>query len=449
VDEAKFGAITRAGHPAKPWTPKKNLFKAIHINMKTCEKPLLPLPEPLSGSVTGSFAYRTVTERLPRINREVLEENDFPPEIKARLEQLLSDLPNGAIRRLHDPGAPDAANWEGYVAPYLGDNWLQIPWFFAECYFYRRILEATGYFQAGSWLGVDPYLSQKQAVLAAAGPAIRKYSQELDKILMAVASDPEQRREDLHQLLVANVWGNQADLSMWSVQDERPDHQERDDQRAHLLVDDSERIADLLFGSSGEVQRVDFILDNYGLELAHDIGLADYLLSSRAARQVRFHLRAHPIFVSDAIPVDIQRMLGYLDELGDDFASRLAARVQEHLDSGRLELTSDFYWTSPLPMWEMPARVRQSLAQPSLVITKGDYNYRRLAGDRDWPPSTPFGAVVCYLQEPLLALRVLKAELALGLQPGEAEHLAHKDPEWLVNGHWAVIQYAPPGGGIF
>jgi hypothetical protein len=99
-------------------------------------------------------------------------------------------------------------------------------------------------------------------------------------------------------------------------------------------------------------------------------------------------------------------------------------------------------------MWEMPARMRQLLAQASLVITKGDYNYRRLAGDRDWPYSTPFGAVVCYLPVPLLALRVLKAELALGLQSGEAERLSQADPDWLVNGRWGVIQYAPPGGGL-
>jgi hypothetical protein len=406
-----------------------------------------PLPEPLSGSATGSFAYLTVTERLPRINREVLVENDFPPEIEDRLRQLLSELPNGTIRPVHDPGAPDQADWDAYVTPYLGKNWLQIPWFFAESYFYRRILEATGYFQPGPWQGIDPYLSQKQAVLEAASPAIRAYCQELDEFLQADEGGPVQRREAIHHLLVANVWGNQADLSMWSVQDERPDHRELDDQRAHLLVDDSERVAQLLFEGGGGVERVDFILDNYGLELAHDIGLADYLLSSRAARRVRFHMRAHPVFVSDAIPIDIPRMLDYLNGLGDEPASRLVQRVQQHLDRGRLELASDFYWTSPLPMWEMPERVRAALAGSSLVITKGDYNYRRLAGDRDWPPSTPFGSVVCYLPQPLLALRVLKAELALGLQPGEAERLAQKDPEWLVNGRWAVIQFAPTGGG--
>jgi uncharacterized protein with ATP-grasp and redox domains len=327
----------------------------------------------------------------------------------------------------------------------LGKNWLQVPWFFAECYFYRRILEATGFFQAGSGQGVDPYLSQKHQSLVAAEPAIRIFCRELDEILLSGVGGYH-RQADLHRLLVANVWGNQADLSMWDVQDERPDHQERDTQRAHLLVDDSQRAADLLFASGGGAERVDFILDNYGPELAHDLGLADYLLSSRAAHRVRFHMRAYPTFVSDAVPGDIPRLLAYLGENGDKHTRRLATSVQVHLVGGRLELTSDFYWTSPLPMWELPSRLRQSLAQTNLVIAKGDYNYRRLAGDRDWPTTTPFGAVVCYLPAPVLTLRVLKSELALGLQADQVERLDREDPDWQVNGRWAVIQFAPPGG---
>jgi hypothetical protein len=161
-----------------------------NFTMPICTQPILPTS--LSGS-DGSFAYLTVTERLPRINREVLAENDFPPEIEVGLKQLLSELPAGAIRPLYDPGAPDQADWDGYVAPYRGNNWLQIPWFFAECYFYRRILEATGYFQPGPWQGIDPYLSQKQAVLEAAGLTIRVYCQELDEILQVEASDQQRR----------------------------------------------------------------------------------------------------------------------------------------------------------------------------------------------------------------------------------------------------------------
>ena len=43
---------------------------------------------------------------------------------------------------------------------------------------------------------------------------------------------------------------------------------------------------------------------------------------------------------------------------------------------------------------------------------------------------------------PLVALRTLKAELIVGLQPGQAEAIAAADPAWLVNGRRGVIQAA-------
>jgi hypothetical protein len=78
------------------------------------------------------------------------------------------------------------------------------------------------------------------------------------------------------------------------------------------------------------------------------------------------------------------------------------------------------------------------------VISKGDANYRRLAGDLDWPSTTPFADVVRYFPSPLLALRVLKAELALGLAPEQVLNLEKQDPSWKVNGNWAVIQFYHP-----
>jgi hypothetical protein len=45
-----------------------------------------------------------------------------------------------------------------------------------------------------------------------------------------------------------------------------------------------------------------------------------------------------------------------------------------------------------------------------------------------------------------LALRVCKAELAVGLEPGQAEEMARRDPDWLFNGRWGMIQYADSAG---
>jgi hypothetical protein len=88
----------------------------------------------------------------------------------------------------------------------------------------------------------------------------------------------------------------------------------------------------------------------------------------------------------------------------------------------------------------MPHDLRRDLAAADLVIVKGDANYRRLVGDAHWPPATRFEHAVGYFPAALVALRTLKSELIVGLQPGDTERLAAEDPAWLVNGQRGVIQ---------
>jgi hypothetical protein len=89
--------------------------------------------------------------------------------------------------------------------------------------------------------------------------------------------------------------------------------------------------------------------------------------------------------------------------------------------------------------------MRQALAESNLLIFKGDANYRRLLGDRHWPYTTPFAAIVHNPPAPVLALRTLKAELAAGLQREQISRLDRREPEWMVNGRWGVIQFAGAG----
>ena len=91
-------------------------------------------------SEEGSFAHLTLTQRMPDIVRRVIDENDFPSSIVENLERLIQELPNGIVRLLQDDQAPDFTAWNRYLEPYVGTRWLDIPWFFAEAYFYRRIL---------------------------------------------------------------------------------------------------------------------------------------------------------------------------------------------------------------------------------------------------------------------------------------------------------------------
>jgi hypothetical protein len=200
-------------------------------------------------------------------------------------------------------------------------------------------------------------------------------------------------------------------------------------------------VFDYLVDPENPPTRVDFVLDNYGPELVHDIALADFLLSTGLVPYVRFHAKPYPFFVSDVMIKDVHTALEHLSSSQNKAVRMAGERVTNHYREGRLQLAEDFFWTSPLPFWDMSPRIEQSLAESSLVIVKGDLNYRRLAGDLNWSPTTPFPKVVHYFPSPLLVLRVHKAELALGLTTDQVRYLGKNDPGWMVNGNWAVIQF--------
>jgi predicted aconitase with swiveling domain/uncharacterized protein with ATP-grasp and redox domains len=396
-----------------------------------------PFPEPLRGNESGSFAEDTLSRRLPGIARQVLLEGDWPPEAARRLQALADEMPHGRVRLLQDDEAPDAALWQAYLPPYLGQTWLDAPWFALETYFFRRILEATGYFQDGLGKGVDPYRSQKRRGLAGAAEALEPACTWLETTNQA-------RAETLGHLLHTAIWGNQADLSVWPEGGEKPERPSEEQLKAHLLVDDSRGASaylDSLVESRGPGTTI-FILDNSGIELAYDLLLADYLLERGLSRQVRFHAKPYPTYVSDVTIPDVGSTIDALAESAHPAVRRLAGRLREHLPAGRLTVQVDDFWLSPLAGWEMPEALHQELASTDLLISKGDANYRRWLGDRHWPFTTPFEAILAYRPAPLLALRVLKSEIVIGLPPGLRQQMYQRDPTWLFDGRWGVIQFA-------
>lgn len=402
-------------------------------------KPKLPIPEPLRGTDPDSFARNTVMVRLPDIVRRILAENDFSQPVVRRLETLVEEIPVAQIRPLNDVEAPDAAQWVQFIEPYRGLNWLQIPWFLAETYLYRRALEATGYFKPGQGYGVDPYAYQKrqgletsQAAIAQLGTQLATWVAQADRVFDVLAT-----------LLMIDLWGNQADLSLWPAgQAGQPNHTDLQTAQRHILVNDTGAVVDVLTGQGHKSLRLDLIVDNAGFELVCDLALTDFILSNGLASSVVLHVKYHPTFVSDAISQDVAQTIRFLaTEVSQPEAINFGRRLQAHVEANRLQLQHDLFWTSPLSFWEVPQQVRQELAKSNLLISKGDANYRRLLGDRHWPYTTPFADIVSYLPAPLVALRTFKSEVAAGLQPEQIKALAAEDPQWLTNGQRGVIQF--------
>ncbi len=233
-------------------------------------------------------------------------------------------------------------------------------------------------------------------------------------------------------MIYLELWGNQAGLSLWPADGEhKPDHDDMESARQYLLADDTPKAVDNLLRRSPAETRVDILVDNAGFELVGDLALADYLLSCVGIREVRLHVKPHPTYVSDAVDQDVRETVSYLKKSDFPEVRAFGGRLNTLLDGQRLQLAASFFWTSPLPAWEMPEALRRELSASSLVISKGDAHYRRLLGDLNWPVTTPFSDILAYFPAPMPALRTLKAELACGMAPGQAEKASRKDPTWI------------------
>jgi len=400
--------------------------------------PNLPLPAPLVGSDAGSFTEYTLTQRMPDIARRVITENKFPTDINQSLEKLAAELPSGYLQPLIDDTGVDFNDWEKYLEPYKGQRWVDIPWFVAETYFYRLILNITNYFKPGEWQGVDPFEVQKTQGLETSIDSIISLCTQLQQWLNESQQENQPSKSSLIALLYFALWGNRVDLSLWSAFEDDRSRFNIQTQLNNILVDDTFAVTKFLTKSQDNC--IDLVIDNAGFELICDLCLVDFLLGSGFANQVYLHLKPHPTFVSDAMIKDVHYTKDFLVQSSNIQVQSLGQRLTENLASGKLVLTEDYFWTSPLPFWEIPKTLKNELGKSNLIIVKGDANYRRLLGDRYWDFTTNFADIVSYLPAPMVALRTLKSEVAAGLKSEVIVELATIDPNWLTNGQWGVIQ---------
>ena len=383
-------------------------------------------PAPLATSESGSFARDTLARRVPEILADTRwRMGPIPPDVTVALDELDAELRTGTLRGLREQTA-DRPAWDAATAPFVGRSWLDLPWYFAEAYFYRRLLEATGYFGGGPLGGRDPFAAQKAEEWAPLeGP--RRCAELLQT---APAGGPER----LRALLLGSLWGNRADLS-YNVARELGAFVGAP---SDLLVDDSEAV--VRFVRERAPRQVVLIADNAGTELLMDLALIDHLLEHESVERVAMHVKAHPFFVSDTIAADVEAAERALAGSRQELTVALGERSQRQRSEGRLVLESHPFYTSSAFYPDLPQDLRSQLAAAQLVIMKGDANYRRLCSDSRWPHTTPFAEVVASFPAPLVALRTLKAEVVVGLPDGMAESLAAQDTRWLVNGRRGVVQ---------
>ena len=387
----------------------------------------LPLPPPLMTSDPGSFARQTILERKSQIIRQVIADNPYSPEIVQALQAFAAEIAASPMQPVREP-AVDASFWNRALAQFSGHTWLEVPWYFAETFFYRRLLEAVHYFQPGPWQKHDPFQAQKQRQIQA---DVQWFSGEWESFSRL---EPDLAFE---ALLHSCLWGNRADLSNFTVKVKAMGGMATASERQFILIDDTEKAYRFL---SRGLDQVDIVTDNVGKELLFDLALAGFLIHQGWVERIIFHLKDRPFFVSDAMMDDVQTTLAGLQSAASQTAQAAALDLAELIAARRILLTDHPFWTSCLMYHQFPQDLWEHLSSSDLVILKGDVNYRRILDDLHWPHDTRMEEAARYFPASFLTLRTLKAEIMVGLQPGQAEKLQAEDPAWRINGKRGLIQ---------
>jgi uncharacterized protein with ATP-grasp and redox domains len=406
-------------------------------------------PPPLMTSEPDSFALFTMLERLPKIAGQALSSNGHSATVGSNIAVLQDELVHGLVKPVTEI-ARDVEHWNAHWSEYEGRTWLDIPFYFAEAYFYRRLLEATGYLQPGLSQGLDPFGYRKRAQEKT---AIRYLAQSWDQLVESPANssspDCESLKQRLRTLLHSSLWANRADLSYDAVADRVKGGLSIDSEPNNLLLDDTDALIErFVFG----LQRLDIICDNAGIELLYDLALVRFLLGEGLVQKVILHLKDRPFFVSDSMPSDVFALFDEMKSSGHSGVQAMAQDLKQLLASERLLLRTDSapqaqrmpFWTSAHDYGEIPSDLRVDLEGADLILLKGDANYRRLLGDRRWPHTTILQDVTGHFPGPFATLRTLKSEIMVNLEPGRASELTAEDPDWLFNGQRGLIQYVAP-----
>nr|WP_328955607.1 damage-control phosphatase ARMT1 family protein [Kitasatospora purpeofusca] len=385
----------------------------------------MPTAPVIRSDVPGSFAWGVFHERHPKLVQQVLDALPYGPAQRAAVQRLLVESTTDVLEPLGED-APDAAQWLEWGEDLWGKPWGEAPFLWAESYFYRRLLDAVGYFRPGAWHGVDPFAPFKNAELA--GPAVDDELAALNEL----DGLPEARRAQA--LLSSALWGNRADLSFRITAG--ADGQTASD----LVADDSTTFCAELERTRGG--RVCVVADNAGRELLPDLVLIDHLLTCGLAAQVVLYVKPQPYYVSDATTADVLASVERLRTAPTRAAGTVGERLWQAMTNGALVVRTHPFFCAPLPFHDMPADLRTEFTGAAMTILKGDLNYRRLVGDRLHPPTTPFTETTGHFPTPVAALRTLKSDVIVGFDSETVARLDSSETAWRTNGHHAVIQVA-------
>ncbi|KAI6186539.1 Sugar phosphate phosphatase [Aphelenchoides besseyi] len=409
------------------------------------------------GAIKPSFAYTTITERWPKIITRVIDQmhqkhnesvKQYGESGDADIKYVIHNLSRLRYMVVTDKpleflvtDLPDKEVWNKVIKDYhekVGEKettWYKIPFLFSECFMYRWIYQ---YYQnTQNFKDYDPFRLEKEKSYHESRNHLLTLAHELLKTIKEETKGDELKKE-ISRLLQVCLWGNKADLSLSGGDSSSMSEtlfKELDDMRGNILVDHIDVTIEHLMNLSAE-RRVDFILDNSGLELFTDLCLGELLVTEKLASKVVFHGK------------DFNWVINTTANSEDSDLKELGKRWQSNVEKGLFEYKTHEFFTFGFSYFEIPTRAPElyaDLQKSSLLIFKGDLNGRKLIGDRDWTPTTPFlNAIKDFKPTNFILLRTLKAETVAGLSEETYKKIVEKfgreDRTWQVSSDYAVAQ---------
>lgn len=164
--------------------------------------------------------------------------------------------------------------------------------------------------------------------------------------------------------------------------------------------------------------KVDILTDNCGLELLSDIELAVFMLKYGLSDFVVFHTRVLPQYVSDVtkneIVDDFKQLLCELETMVSKQGVNdhgLLEDVQNYINTKQISIKTSLFWNLPTYYYKHKKQFADIIGKSDLVIVKGDLNYRKLVGDRNYRSCCWLRRRARKLGYPVLALRAIKSSL--------------------------------------
>lgn len=256
------------------------------------------------------------------------------------------------------------------------------------------------------------------------------------------------------------LWANKNDLSLSSGQDVSS--------RVHSLTDKLTSLKDNIFcnesdklwahlinlrsKNSTENINIDIVLDNCSIELASDLILCDFLLSNSFVSRITLHAKAYSWFISDVTKFEFDYLLKQIQKSNSIISNNFLKRIKTYIKEEKIKLEYDnLFWTSPYSYDQMeaidPLLYKNFEENSSLVILKGDLNYRKLIGDLDWPFDIELKlAARNFHPTSVCAIRCIKADLIAGFDFQNENFLKldkdlKESKKWMITGDYGIIQF--------